>query len=516
MQSANRRRLFFASAMTTILLLSGSAFAQQGTIDLGIKDAIEQALENNLDIEVERYNPDIQDANVMSAQGEFDPNLRLEYLHEEDESPQTTSEGLASNAGTTETERKNFTLAVDGKLTPGTEYSVSFDSRRSQFTQRDTFIGPGPLDFDDVTHPAEYNLDLTFTLTQPLLKDFGREVGTSEIRITRGRKDMSVEDFRTRVIDVIAGAQSAYWDLAAAIRNLQVTERSLATAEDLLKENRIRLEVGAMAPLEVLQAETGVAQREEEVILARRFVKDAEDNLKRILNLPKDIEEWSLGINPIDVPEFVDEEIDLLSELQTAFEKRPDYIRSRMQIENDLINERFNKNQLLPTADVTVEVMYLAVDEDFGDAFDNIVDRDARSWRAGLTLEYPMGNRAAKGGHERARLERLQSEKESENLRLSIIVEVNKAVRDIRTSLKRFEVSGKAVELAEESLKAERKKLEVGVSTSHLVLEFEEDLADAQRRRILAALDHAKAIVNLSRATGTLLEENDIVIEDSL
>jgi outer membrane protein TolC len=187
-----------------------------------------------------------------------------------------------------------------------------------------------------------------------------------------------------------------------------------------------------------------------------------------------------------------------------------------MQIENDLIDERFNKNQLLPTADVSFEGSYLAVDEDFDDAFDDIVDGEAHSWQAGLTLEYPLGNRSAKGGFEKARLERLQSEKESDNLRLSIIVEVNKAVRDIRTSLKRFEVSGKAVELAEESLKAERKKLEVGVSTSHLVLQFEEDLADAQRRRILAALDHAKAIVNLSKATGTILEENNIVIEDSL
>ena len=521
MQSANRWRLFIVLAMAAIPFLSGSALAQRETIDLGIKDAIEQALENNLDIEIERYNPGIEGAGVMSALGEFDPSFRLEYMYEEDESPQTTSEGLASDAGTTETVRNDLTLAVEGKLSLGTEYGLSFDRQRSQFTQRDTFIDPDPLVLGDeflgdVKNPGEYNLDLTFTLTQPLLKNFGREVGTSDIRIARGRRDMSVEDFRTRVIDVIAEAQSAYWDLAAVIRNLQVTEQSLALAEDLLKENRIRLEVGVMAPLEVLQAETGVAQREEEVIVARSLIKDAEDNLKRILNLPKDAEEWKLGINPTDVPEFVDREIDLLSQLQTAFEKRPDFIKSRMQIENDLIDERFNKNQLLPTADVTFEGMYLAVDEEFDNAFDDIVDAEARSWQAGLTLEYPLGNRTAKGGSEKARLERLQSEKESDNLRLSIIVEVNKAVRDIRTSFKRFEVSGKAVELAEESLKAERKKLEVGVSTSHNVLKFEEELADAQRRRILAALDHAKAIVNLSRATGTLLEENNIVIEESL
>jgi outer membrane protein TolC len=126
----------------------------------------------------------------------------------------------------------------------------------------------------------------------------------------------------------------------------------------------------------------------------------------------------------------------------------------------------------------------------------------------GLTAEYPIRNRTAKGEYRKAQLEKRQSEKESENLRLSIIVEVNKAVRDIRTSMKRIEVTAKAVALAEESLKAERKKLEVGVSTSHDVLEFEEEAVNAQRREILAKLDYAKALINLSNSTGTLLEEN--------
>jgi outer membrane protein TolC len=160
--------------------------------------------------------------------------------------------------------------------------------------------------------------------------------------------------------------------------------------------------------------------------------------------------------------------------------------------------------------------MYLAVDEEFDEAFDDIVDREAPTWQLGLTAEYPLGNRAARGEHEKAQLERRQSEKESENLRLSIIVEVNKAARDIRTGLKRIEVTTKSVELAEESLKAERKKLEVGVSTSHDVLEFEEELADARRRAILARLEYAKGLINLARATGVLLEENDIVIDEHI
>jgi outer membrane protein TolC len=484
-------------------------------IALGIDDVVVRALDSSLDIEIERLNPEIKEAEALSATGVFDPTLRLEFSYDEEEKPQTTSEGLASNAGTTERVSKDLALTLEGKLVPGTEYALKFDREQSQFTQKDTFIGPGPTDFADVRNPAQYNLDASLTLSQPLLKDFGPAANLAEIRIARGEKGISVEDFQKRVMDIIAEAESAYWDLVATIENLRVSEQSLALARDLLEENRIRLEVGAMARLEVLQAETGVAQREEEVITARRLIEDVEDNLKRILNLPKNTEKWKTRIEPTDAPSVVDEEIDLLAQLELALEKRPDYKSSLMRIENDAINVRFAQNQTLPTVDMIAEGQSLAVAAEFDDAFDDVAGGNALSWMLGVTAEYPIGNRAAKGELTKARLERLQSEKEAENLRLSIIVEVNKAVRDIRASLKRIEVTAKGVELAEESLKAERKKLEVGVSTSHNVLEFEDELADTRRREILAKLDHAKALINLSNATGTLLEENNIVIEES-
>ncbi len=533
MSSGGKLALCLVSAMLLCFVCLGGVSAEElsspaadlrrggaEAIPLGIDDVVAKALEANLDIKIERFNPEIKGAEALSATGEFDPTIRLEFSYEDEEMPQTTVEGLASNAGSTETVRKDLALTFEGKLPVGTEYAVTFDREQSQFTQRDTLIDPDPLVLGDEfigdeRNPGEYNLDLKMTLTQPLLKDFGAETNLSAIRIARGEKSMSIEDFYKRVMDVIAEAKSAYWDLVAVIENLRVTEQSLELSRDLLEENRIRLEVGTMARLEVLQAETGVAQREEEVIMARRLIEDADDNLKRILNLPKDTEEWQVRIKPTDKPEVVEKDIDLLAQLELALGKRPDYKSSLMQIENDAVNERFTRNQLLPTVDLTGEYQFLAVAGQFDDAFDDIEGGDSPSWQLGLTAEYPIGNRTAKGEHKKAHLERRQSEKEAENLRLSIIVEVNKAVRDIRTSLKRIEVTAKAVELAEESLKAERKKLEVGVSTSHDVLEFEEELVDAQRRGILAKLNYAKALINLSNATGMLLEENNIVIEES-
>jgi outer membrane protein TolC len=494
---------------------SGEQAAEEQSIALGLQDVVAMALEGNLDIVVERYNPDIKDAELLSAYGTFDPTIGLEFSYSDSELPQTTREGLASSAGTTETVSKDLRLSLEGTLVTGTEYEMFFQREQSQFTQRNS-LDPVTLTPIDIRNPAEYNLDLTFKLTQPLLKDFGLDANLAEIRVAAGERNMSVEDFRKKVMEIVAEVQSAYWDIVAAIENLRVTERSLGLAQDLLKENRIRLEVGTMAPLEVVQAETGVAQREEEVIVARSLVENAEDNLKRLLNLPKDAEEWKMRIEPTDRPVIVEKEVDLLSQLKMAFERRPDYKRSLVVIENAAINEQFARNQLLPSVDLNGEYQFRAVDSEFHGAFDDIERGTSPSWLLGATAEYPIGNRAARGGHRKAQLERLQVEKESENLRLSIIVEVNKAVRGIETSLKLIEATRKGTELAQESLEAERKKLEVGVSTSHDVLEFEEELTDAERREIVARIGYRKALINLGVAAGTILEENNIVVHEDI
>ncbi len=488
--------------------ITSEAEPQEKVIMLSLREAVAMALEGNLDIAVGRYNPDIRDAQLLSAKGVFDPTVRLEYFYSDEEIPQTTREGLATNAAKTETVRKDLSLTFEGKVPSGTEYELFFDREQSQFTQRDTPAG-------DVRNPAEYNLDLTFRVTQPLLKDFGLDTNLADIRIARSEKYMSIEDFRKQTIDIIAEVEASYWNIVAAIENLKVTERSLELAESLLRENRIRLEVGAMAPLEVLQAETGVAQREEEVIVARSLVKDAEDNLKRLLNLPKDTDEWKVRLAPTDEPVLIDKEIDLRPQLELAFEKRPDYKRSLMQIETGMINEKFARNQLLPTVDLTGEYQFRAVDAEFHQAFDDIERGTSPSWLLGVTAEYPLGNRTAKGDFTKARLQRIQSEVEADNLRLGIIVEVRRAIRGIETSLKLIEATRKGTELALESLKAERKKLEVGVSTSYDVLEFEEDLTDARRREIVARIGYRQALVNLAVATGVLLEEKNIVIDEA-
>ncbi len=484
-------------------------------ISLSICDVVARAVSSNLDIAVARYVPDISDAAVLSAKGEFDPIARMDYRYSDSKMPQTSREGLATGAGTTETHLNDVTLSLDGKLISGTTYKLQFDREFSQFIRHDVF-DPATGNFTTVRDPWQYVLDTYVNVTQPLAKNFGLDTNLAAIRITRVQRDISIEDFRQNVINIINNAQTAYWNLVLALENLRVAQEQLTLSEDLLRENRIRLKVGIIAPLDVVEAETGVARSEESVILARRLVKDAEDNLKRLLNLPKDVEEWNITIVPADKPVITEKEFNVDDQIELALRTRPDYKASLMQIESDTINEQFNRNQMLPTVDVVGQYEFQAVNTDFSDAFDSIENGDSPTWLAGLTAEYPIGNHTARGNYESTRLQTQQSKVISDNLRLSIIVDVRQAIRAIESSLKSIEASQKTVYFARRSLEAENKKLEVGISTSHDVLQFVEQLVDAERREVIARVNYRQSLVNLAASTGILLEKNNVIIDENL
>jgi outer membrane protein TolC len=489
--------------------------AGERIVPLALCEVVARALSSNLDIAVERYIPDIRDAELLSVKGEFDPLLRIDYAYSEIELPQSSREGIATGASETETDANVLTGALTGRLISGTEYEIVFDREFSQFIRRGVFVeDPPPGAFVTVEDPWQYVLDTYVRVNQPLLRDFGLNANLAGVRIARAQRDISLQDFRQSVIDIIAEVQRAYWRLVLAIENLRVAETALSLAQDLLRENRIRLQVGTISPLDVVEAETGVAQREEAVIIARSLIKQAEDNLKRLLNLPQNTEEWNVIIVPVDKPVVLEMDFDLSRQIETALENRPDYKSALMQIKSDAINTQFTRNQTLPSVDIIGQYGFSAVDEDIDTALDDIGAGESPSWTAGLSAEYPIGNRVAKGNYRSAQLTQLQSELIAENLRLAIVVQVRDAIRGIETSLKSREASLKTIDFASRSLEAEQKKLEVGISTSYDVLEFVDDLVDAQRREVVARVNYRIALVDLAAATGMILDRSNIFINE--
>jgi outer membrane protein TolC len=263
-----------------------------------------------------------------------------------------------------------------------------------------------------------------------------------------------------------------------------------------------------------LEGEAGVATREEAVIVAENNVRNVEDRLKELLSLFEERERGGVVIVPTDAPQFTIAAIDLEKALEAAFDHRPDYHQARLEIESRALNERFTRNQLLPTLDLQGQVGMNGLDNNLGDAFNHFASGNWVQYQVGFSFRYPLGNRAARSRFTRARLEVEQAKALLERTEQRILVEVREAVRNVETNIKRVSVTRGARELAQKKLEAEEKKLAVGLSSVREVLRFQDDLSSEQSRESRALTDYNVSLANLERAKGTTLERLNIVVEN--
>lgn len=398
-------------------------------------------------------------------------------------------------------ETNTFKSDITQKFVTGTEASLEVNN----FRNADTFN-----DFD-----SEYETDISLNLAQPLLRNFGVDVNKTDIYIAQNNKAISEDTFREQVIQIISDVQKTYWELIFRIEDLKAKQNSLRLAKEFLERGKIQVEVGTLAPLEIVQGEARVAAREEDVIVAEDAIKDAEDRLKRVLNLSNKFEEWDVSIVPTDKPSFEIKDISLSESVKEALKYRPDYAREKKNLENTKIQMRFSKNQLLPKLDFVAKGGYNALEGSLGDSIDELSDTKNPFWSLGVEIEIPISNREARSQYTRRRLEIQQAKMDINNLELKIFEEVRDAVRQMQTDIKRVNATRAARILAQKQLEVEERKLEVGMSTAFFVLDFQEQLATAESNEAQAITDYNKSLVELYRILGTTLEKNNIVLEKS-
>jgi outer membrane protein TolC len=313
---------------------------------------------------------------------------------------------------------------------------------------------------------------------------------------------------------VITSVHNAYWNLVFAIENLEVQRRSLRLAKDLEALNRARVRAGVAAPVEVTQAEAQAAAQVQNVILAEKAVRDAEDQLKLIINIPDGERIWARSIIPFDAPPFEVAPVSMEASIQEALEKRPEYAEAKLTLQNNDINLRVARNQLLPSLQLQGSVGLNGlneIDKGFGSAYGGLTgltSGDFTSWSAALVLSYPLGNRSARSAFIQAKLTDDQTRTSLLNLKRQIVSQVREAVRRIEADVRRVEATRAARALAEEQLRVERKRLEAGVTTTFNVLSFQRDLAAAQASEIQAITTYNQDLANLELVRGTVLEKN--------
>lgn len=482
-------------------------------IPLALDEAVAVALQRNLGLLVERYERAQFRLRLDENLGIYDLNLEAAGFADEETSPST---GGLTGADILTRERRNLNTTVE-QLSPwGGIGGIAFNAFRQE--DNSIFTNPNPL----------FLADFDVTYTQPLLRNFGRIATERGIKIAQLNSEISREVFEQQVALTLQQVENAYWNLVEARQQVEVARESLGLARELHQMNRVRVDVGTLAPLELVQSEVGIATREEQIILAEADVQRAEDELRRLMHLEQG-ELWEKPIEPTTPAETERADIDLDAAIATALAERPELRNQRLRTDLLDLESRFFRNQMRPRLDLSARYGYNGIGGDFrneetgaitpggfSDAVDQLSDRLFDGWRVDLLFGYPLQNRTARARKAIADLDLEQGRNELSELEENVIVEVRSAVRGVRTAAQQIESTRASRGLAERNLDAERKRYENGLSTSFQVLEITEDLTAARSREVAAIASYRRALAEYWRATGRLLEAEGVEFEDPM
>ena len=475
-------------------------------LKLTLKDSLIIALNSNYDIRIAKMDPTIKEKDIKIAKSEFDPLLNVTGESEDSEEASNSGVLVGIGGGLTDFRRDTNSLnaSLETLIATGATITLEFEVNQ-QFVD--------PVSAFTLNNPVAESI-VTAKITQPLLKNAGIFYNRSDIYIARNDKKRSILELKETAIEVINSTQKAYWELVKSIEELRVRRKSLERAEDLLRKNKIQVKVGTLAPIELLVAEEGVTSQLEGVVVAENDIKDREDDLKEIMNLSNNALLFDVSIAPLDRASFIDRNISLQKSIETALENRPEVFEQGLDIANARIKVMQKKNQLLPKLDFEAGMRYQGLAGNKGNAIDRALSQDFQSEFYGIMFEVPLGNREARSNYSKAKLEERQTIFNTRKIRQEIVVEVRKAVRQINTNAERIKASKKAKELSQERLVAEEKKFKVGRSTSLEVIRAQADLAVSEGRATNALVDYQISLGDLDAVLGTILENNNIIIDD--
>jgi len=475
-----------------------------------LADAVLRALQQNLDISVSRQTKESRLTDIVFEQAKFDPLLSVNGQYNRSVSPLNRPilgfggnvAGVGGEPAAFDQNSSQVTLDMTQNLLTGANYDLNFSPAR-------TFVGGDP---QFLFNPG-YQSGLVFTLTQPLLRNFGKDINRTFIQIAQNNAKVEEHVFLDRVLAVIATVEQTFWELVFANENLNVAKAALKAAEELLATNRAKAKAGVMAIVDVLQAEAAVASRVEQVLVADKAVRDQEDQFRRLLNPSEEELRQDLRLVPTDEPVKTLEPISLQEAIDVAMERRPEILQANRNIETSDLNVKFAKNQLLPNLSFQGTSGLAGLGKDWGDTLQRNSSGDFYNYGAGLVLSFPIGNRSAVSQYNKRLLETRNAQASLQSVRQQVIVSVREAVRRVQTDFKRIETTRSARIMAEKQLQAERERLNVGLSTTRFVLDFQRDLATAQGNEVRATVDYNKSLSNLARQKATTLERYHLELQ---
>lgn len=522
---------------------------RDGKLYLSLQDAIYLALENNLDIASARYDPSLAATDLLRARGgpvtgniggglygvsgaTLDPRVSSTLYVQRSRfplnNPFLTGTGAFAPKFNRNLGTADFTYTQG--FTTGTAFRIGWDNQHN-------FTNPSGNLFN-----ANVQTGLNLVISQPLLNGFGRAQNARAIRVAKNNRQISDQTFTQRVMDIVSQVKTAYWELIFAREDVKVKEQSLALAEKLYNDNKRQVEIGTLAPIEVVRAEAEVARTRQDLIVSQTNSLQQQIRMKDLLTKnPTDALLALVEIMPTDLPGIPDvpEVIPVQDAIQIAVGKRPEVISAQLDVQNRGLDVRSTRRALLPTVELfgffagnglagqsricpvggsvsSCPVAPLVLENTgLNRSITRAWQGDFPDYGVGLNINLPIKNRVAQADAARAEIAQRQSETRYQRTVNTVIVEVRNAQIALEQDRARIDAAIKSRILAQQTLDAEQKKFQLGASTIFLVIQAQRDLAQARSVEVRVMVDFKNAEVSFDRALGRTLERSNVTLDDA-
>jgi outer membrane protein TolC len=509
---------------------------RSGQLPLTMGDLVNLILQNNLDVGVDRMSPVLSQYLIETLYRPFEPTLHMQATVGRNTTPATTVLAGAANPSTLS---GSYDIGFSQTLPTGSILGI--DAQMSRSSSNSNF---------STLNPSWSNV-LRYSFTQHLMQNFGRATNLHSVHVAQINQKISNTQFERQLIDLVAQAQRSYWDLVFSAEDIKVKQRSVDLAQKTLSDNQTQVRIGTLAPIDVVQAESDVATRQLQLVTSTYTERQTQDQVKKLITNQGDPGMVLAKLAPMQGvrrPEAADT-LPVEEEIRIALENRPEMKQIQLDLQGKKLDVDYARNQLLPTVDFiaqysqngvagtkassansffgslptcspslpsTVSCLNPDLIGGFGTGLGQLFSYNYSGYSAGVSIQIPLSNRAARGEHARALTDMHTSEQKLNSQAQQIALDVRNALTQVEMSKAQIEASTKARELAERRLEAEQKKFDLGASTIRFVLEEQRNVAQAQTDELQSLVSYTKALVELDRSTGMTLKKNNIEIEKTL
>ncbi len=485
---------------------------------MSLKDLTKLALQNNLDIAIQDTNEELYQQRLFQTYGPYDPYITAGGGVQGSKSANTNVATASSQGNFNSNDLSYWNFGFNQAVRTGGTLTASWNTRRTDTNQTFALFSP------------QYTATTNIQFTQPLRQNFRIDQNRNNIRLANLNIKMNDVAFKQQVVTTIAAIQGVYWDLVSAIRNYEIARGSVSLAWTQLRDNKKKVEIGTLAPIEITSAQASMAQREGDLISAEENILRVENNLRSKISSDRNAEIWNKVIVPVDTPDFKEYKVDLSQAIDTALQNRPELETIALNIKTADLNYQFGVDQRKWQVDLVTSfgTQGVAGPQSYDrngvaqnraelvggvpTAYKTIFTGGYTSWSVGFQVKIPLKNRSLESQLAQVQIGKRQNLMQRKNTEQSIQVDVRNAVQALETNKKRVEQSAMARKLAEEQLDGEQKRFQAGLSQNFLVLQRQDQLSQSQFAELQALIAYRKSIITLQQSMYTLLESNDFEI----